>query len=115
MFPTITEARQKLYESICLNSTEFKNSIPDICGYYGRECRRMNDKADRMLCSGCTLSVFASTLDTVLETCDEKGRLGIRSLYDSDILDIQTKLKEKGISVDISYIEDVLEELTKSK
>lgn len=31
---------------------------PCICGYYGRACRQMNDKADRFLCTGCALAEF---------------------------------------------------------
>lgn len=115
MFPTITEEKQKLYEIMCLNNTEFKSNTPALCGYYGRACRRMNDKADRMLCSRCSLSVFASAIDTVLEIYDEKESFGIKPIGNSDIFDIQAKLKEKGINVDISHIGDALEKLTKSE
>lgn len=113
MFATITKERQKLYEKIYFDNVEFKNNIPYICGYYGRACRQMNDKADRMLCNRCTLSIFISTIESILEICNEKEKLEIKSLYDSDIYDVQTRLKEKGINAEFSYIENILEELIK--
>lgn len=113
MFATITKERQKFYEKIYSDNIELKNNIPCICGYYGRACRRMNNKADRMLCNGCTLSIFISTVESILEICNEKEKLEINSLYDSDIYDIQTRLKEKNINAEIPYIENILEELIK--
>ena len=38
---------------------ESECEVPCICGYYGRACRQMNDKADRMLCTGCALAEFS--------------------------------------------------------
>lgn len=67
MFPTITKKKQELYERMCLSNAELKNNIPCICGYYGRACRQMNDKADRMLCKGCSLSIFVSTVEALSE------------------------------------------------
>lgn len=111
-FPTITSERQKLYESIFLSHSELKNDIPCICGYYGRACRKMNTQANSRLCNGCSLSLFVSTAEAILERCTEKENMGIQHLYDSDILDIQEKLKNKGIKVECSYIECILNSLT---
>lgn len=91
------------------------NNIPEICGYYGRACRNMNSIANSMLCNGCTLSIFGSTVEAILEQCDEKENLGIEYLYDSDIFDIQEKLKEISINVEFSYIENVLGSLVSKK
>lgn len=56
MFPIITNEKQKAFEENCIKnkvgSDESECKIPCICGYYGRACRQMNDKADRMLCTG---------------------------------------------------------------
>ena len=56
MFPTITNAKQAAFEAQA--TTAQKEQIPMICGYYGRACRQMNDKADRFLCYGCPLAAF---------------------------------------------------------
>lgn len=114
IFPIITKEKQKMYEKIYLDSEKFENNVPCICGYYGRACRQMNDKADRMLCNGCELSIFVSTVETILEVSNEKEKIGIKSLYDSDIYDVQSKLKEKCINVKYSYIENILDELVKT-
>ena len=52
IFPVITQNKQKLYETICLRNPNFTNSIPEICGCYGRACRVMEESADRLLCNG---------------------------------------------------------------
>ena len=111
IFPIITKEKQELYEKIYSKHTDLKNDIPEICGYYGRACRHMDDNADSMLCNGCTLSVFVSTVEAILERIKEKEAIGIESLYDSDIRDIQEELKEKVIKVEISYVEHILEYL----
>ena len=108
----ITKEKQKLYEKIFLEHENLQNNVPEICGYFGRACRQMNDKADRMLCNSCTLSVFISTVETILEVCNQKESIGIERLYDSDILTIQEKLEKRLIKVDISYIENILDSLT---
>lgn len=63
MFPIITNEKQKAFEENCIKnkvgSDESECKIPCICGYYGRACRQMNDKADRMLCTGCALAEFS--------------------------------------------------------
>lgn len=112
IFPIIRKGKQKMYEDIFVNDEVLFNNIPEICGYYGRACRQMDDKADRMLCNGCSLSIFISTVNTIIEVSDEKQKIGIDSLYDSDVYDIQDKLKEKCINVEFSYIETILERLT---
>lgn len=62
MFPTITSEKQKEFEENCIRnniaSGESQCNVPCICGYYGRACRQMNDKADRFLCIGCALAEF---------------------------------------------------------
>lgn len=111
IFPTITKKKQEFYEKIYLKHTDLNNHIPEICGYYGRACRRMDDKADRILCQGCTLSIFISTVNEILKCCDKKAEIGIKRLYDSDIYDIQEELNKKALKVDFSYIEKVLDYL----
>lgn len=63
MFPIITSEKQKAFERKLIKnkvgSDESECKIPCICGYYGRACRRMNDKADKMLCTGCALAEFS--------------------------------------------------------
>lgn len=109
MFVTITKERQKLYEILYMDNNELNNNVPCICGLYGRACRQMNNKADRRLCSECSLRIFISTVEAIIEICDEKEKIGISHLYDSDILDIQSKLKKECvIDVECSYIENVL-------
>lgn len=60
MFPIITSEKQKAFEEDCKenNITGSECKVPIICGYYGRTCRQMNDKADRFLCTGCALAEF---------------------------------------------------------
>ena len=82
-FPIITKDKQKLYEKI-------------FCG---------NEKLD------CSLRIFASTIEAIKEQCDEKEALDIEFLYDSDIFDIQTKLKNNAVNVENSYIETILDAL----
>lgn len=109
IYPTITKEKQKLYEKTCLSNDKFQNEVPFICGVYGRACRNMDDKANSALCEGCTLSLFVSTVETILDISKEKEDIGIESLYDSDIYDIQARLKEKVIDAKFSYIESVLD------
>lgn len=63
MFPIITSKKQKKFEKYCIRnnitSDESECKIPCICGYYGRACRQMNDKADRFLCTRCALAEFS--------------------------------------------------------
>ena len=73
VFPIITPERQSAFEAASLADTlalpgiplwEDKwrmNNVPDICGYYGRACRQMNDDegANRALCMGCPLAEYA--------------------------------------------------------
>ena len=110
MFVTITKKRQELYEKLYTDNSELNNNVPCICGLYGRACRQMNNKADRRLCSECSLRIFISTVEAILEVCNEKGKIGVY-LYDSDILDIQSRLKESVIDVEYSYIEKIIEHL----
>ena len=52
----------KKFEENCIKnniaSDESKCNVPCICGYYGRACRQMNDKADRFLCTECALAEY---------------------------------------------------------
>lgn len=119
MFPIITSKKQKEFEKYCIRnnitSDESKCNVPCICGYYGRACRQTNDEANRMICLDCSLRIFVSTVETIIEICDEKEKIGISHLYDSDILDIQSKLKKECvIDVECSYIENVLNYLIES-
>lgn len=114
IFPIITKEKQTLYEEILSGNSDLQNAIPELCGYYGRACRCMNAEADRVLCRGCSLAVFVSTVDAIVETCNEKEAIGIKNLYDSDIYDIEKKLEKKCIHVDFTYIEKVLDNLTKN-
>lgn len=74
MFVTITKERQELYEKLYTDNSELNNNVPYICGLYGRACRQMNNKADRRLCSECSLRIFISTVEAVLEVCNEKEK-----------------------------------------
>lgn len=56
IFPIITREKQAAFEAQATAAQ--KDEIPCICGYYGRGCRQMGDKADRMLCIGCHLAAF---------------------------------------------------------
>ena len=58
MLPIITTEKQKFFENKCIenNIASAESKVPYICGYYGRACRRMNNKADRFLCNGCALA-----------------------------------------------------------
>lgn len=111
IYPVITKEKQKLYEEIYVLHTDLENNIPCICGYYGRACRNMNELANSALCNGCTLSRFVSTVEAVLECCDQKEALGIKHLYDTDIYDIQNSLKNKCVRTDYSYIEKIIDYL----
>lgn len=113
IFPVITEGKQKSYEKIAKSNRYIKNKIPCICGYYGRACRNMNNTANSMLCTSCSLSKFVSTVEAIVERMDEKEKMGIEKLYDSDIRDVQLKLQKKSILVEYSYIENVLDALIK--
>lgn len=63
-FPIITEEIQVKFEDYCKGIKPEK--LPQICGYFGRACRRMNDKADRMLCINCPLKSFAEKMEDKL-------------------------------------------------
>lgn len=113
IYPIITKSKQELYEKIYTEHPDLEQETPEICGYYGRACRRMDGEANRMLCQGCTLSIFVSTVEAIVKTCDEKEAIGIERLYDSDMYDIQDSLERKCIHVNFSYIEKVLDYLVK--
>lgn len=115
IYPIVTKNKQRVYEKFFLNNENLKNNIPEICGYYGRACKQMNDKADRTLCNKCTLSLFISTVDAILEQCNEKDKNDISILYDSDIMEIKEKLKNANMDVNISYIREILNHLSKIK
>ena len=111
IYPIITKSKQEMYEKIYTEHSDLEQETPEICGYYGRACRRMNEKANRMLCQGCSLSTFISTVESIISRCNEKEAIGIMSLYDSDIYDIQNDLKQKCVRVSFSYIEKILDYL----
>lgn len=112
IFPIITKEKQKMYEEIYLRHPDLHNNIPCICGCYGRACRNMDETANSMLCNSCTLSLFVSIVEAILECCAEKENIGIEHLHDSDIYDIQNKLRKKTIKADFFYIEHILQYLT---
>lgn len=78
MFPIITSKKQKEFEKYCIRnnitSNESKCNVPCICGYYGRACRQTNDETNRMICMDCSLRIFVSTVETIIEICDEKEK-----------------------------------------
>lgn len=83
-FGFITEEKQKAFEDVATEAQ--KEAIPTICGYYGRGCRCMNQKANRMPCMGCPLAEFASRCDKGAEHFAEikKERTDImRALHQS--------------------------------
>lgn len=62
MFAKITEAIQRNYERSWYSC---ENGTPELCGVYGRACRVMREPygdglADRALCDGCALALYAS-------------------------------------------------------
>ena len=61
MFPKIDENIQKRYETVESHIPEEEKYIPIICGYKGRACRQMkkDEGANRMLCTGCSLALYA--------------------------------------------------------
>lgn len=73
VFPLITKQRQRDFEAACLAGTlELPEScrwgramametVPTLCGYYGRACCQMDDDegANRALCMGCPLAEYA--------------------------------------------------------
>lgn len=73
VFPLITPERQKGFEESSIAGTFVRpgipvwtdkwsmKEVPEICGYYGRACRQMNDGegANRALCMGCPLADYA--------------------------------------------------------
>ena len=77
VFPLITPERQKGFEAASLEGTFAPaglplyrsrwamKEVPDICGYYGRACRQMNDDegANRALCMGCPLTEYAHAVE----------------------------------------------------
>mgnify|MGYP006940566813 FL=1 len=63
IFPIITNKKQEEFEESCIKngiaSDESECGVPCICGYYGRACWQMDDKADRFLCTGSALAEFS--------------------------------------------------------
>lgn len=63
MFSIVTEEKQKAFEKQCIEkgigSNENECNVPCICGYYGRACRHMNEKANTRLCEFCALEEFS--------------------------------------------------------
>ena len=47
----------------------------------------------------------------ILQRCNEKEKLGVKNLYDSDIYDIQTILKNQHIKVSYQDVSDTLDML----
>lgn len=46
--------------------------------------------------------------ETIKEVADEKLKIGIASLYDSDIYDIVERCKEKGVTVTYKDVDEFL-------
>lgn len=107
-FPVVTKKTQELFEKM-YSEQNIKYYIPEICGYYGRACRKMNEQANTMICTSCTLAFFTAVLEAITEQCQEKEALGIQKLYYSDVHDIVAKLAKVNIKVKESYIERVLD------
>lgn len=60
------------------------------------------------------LRKFVLTVEAIKEQCNAKEKIGIDYLFDSDIYEIQEKLKQKHVyDAKFSYIENVLEFLVK--
>lgn len=111
VFPVITKEKQQMYENFCWTNNPV--NIPCICGYCGRACRQMGDKANTASCMECGLSIFVSVVDAIKKCCCEKQQTGIENLHDSDILDIQNELAGRAVKVEATYIKKILECLTK--
>lgn len=115
--PVITEEKQKVYEKIFRGNKKFENTVPWICGVYGRACRKRIEEDTACLCmcvEECSLRKFVAVVETIKEQCEEKENIGIDHLFDSDIYEIQEKLRQKYVyDANFSYIENVLEALTK--
>lgn len=74
----------------------------------------MNSKeVDKIKCNNFSLFRFVSVVDAIRKKCEEKEALGIQNIYDSDIRDIKECLSAQNIEVKYSYIENVLDFLTK--
>lgn len=115
--PVITIEKQKAYEKIFRGNEKFENTVPWICGIYGRACHKRMDEDTACLCmcvEECSLRKFVAVAETIREQCEEKEKIGIDHLFDSDIYEIQEKLKQKYVyDATFSYIENVLEALVK--
>ena len=111
-YALVTKERQELYESLYLKNKKLKNEVPSVCGYYGRECPCIGKQADASICKRCSLSKFILTVEEILKKCEYKERLGIKSIYDSDILDIHEELERQGVDTDYSYVETLLNYFT---
>lgn len=110
MFPIITSEKQKAFEENCkennIAGNESECKVPSICGYYGRACRQMDDKADRFLCTGCALAEFGkkeyiftisynfdgSSVAKKCETMEE----AIKMLHEYLVEEVNTIKKESG-------------------
>lgn len=59
MFPVITKAKQEAYKQSVEGTPD---NTPEICGYYGRGCRRMDyaDGARLAICRDCALAKYVS-------------------------------------------------------
>lgn len=57
MFTKITKILQEAYEQGTKGS---QDKTPEICGYYGRACRKMDNEegANRNLCMSCGLERY---------------------------------------------------------
>ena len=106
----MTEKKQELYEDIFSKNANLENIIPKDCGNFGKTCKCMNKET---LCSNCSLFIFIATIEEIKICSDKKDDLGITYLYDSDIYDIQNALKTRGIKVKYSYIDNILDYLSK--
>lgn len=66
IFPIITKKVQDSFETqqriLCI-----ADGVPDICGYYGRACRQMDESegANRMLCTTCPLAEYAAAQEKI--------------------------------------------------
>lgn len=56
--PVITIEKQKVYEKIFRGNEKFENTVPWICGIYGRAChKRMDEDSHALLKDDCEYRV----------------------------------------------------------
>lgn len=73
--PVITKEKQKVYEKIFRENEKLENTIPFICGIYGRACGRMDGEAYLCMCvEECSLRKFVATVETIKDSVIQKKK-----------------------------------------